>query len=144
MSGNTIRLSLPTELPVLPKVESNDDVEMKDKDPEEGEDEDAPESLEGMTFAFSGTFSKKREDLIKIINKNGGACATSITKAVTHVLVADLEGSSQKITKAKEDGKKIVGESFLSKVQSKQTKKEEKSKDKSGRKKPTKKSESDS
>lgn len=56
----------------------------------------------------------KRADVINIIKNNGGNYAASMTKAVTHLIVADKNELSQKITSAKNTGVKVVGEDFLS------------------------------
>jgi len=99
------------KLPELPPINPDADADMDVE--EEKSEEEGPTSLKGMTIAISGTFSKKRNTLISLIKKNGGTYASTITKAVTHVLVADLDDKTAKITQAKADGKKIVGESFL-------------------------------
>jgi len=104
-------------LPELPAIDPTFTVEMKDEI--EGE---APDSFEGMTIAISGTFpAMTHEDIIKLIKKNGGTYSSSLSQSVTHLLVADPDETSYKITKAKNDGKKIVGEEFLSNVRSKKT-----------------------
>lgn len=63
--------------------------------------------LQGIKFAITGTFQNyKRDDLIKIIEQNGGAYKTSITKDLTY-LIAGQDGGS-KLQKAKEMGVKII------------------------------------
>jgi len=115
---------------ILPEVKQNSD----DSDialTDDTDKEDAPKSLKGMTFAITGSFSTKQENLVKIINEHGGTYASSITKAVTHVLASDPDTVSEKLIKAKSEGKKIVGESFLKNVMKKEKevkKKKEKSK----------------
>jgi len=79
-----------------------------------------------MHFAVSGHFSMKQDELAAILKEHGAAYSTTITKAVTHVLVADLGEQSAKIIKAKAEGKKIVGEDFLKNILKKGHKEKEK------------------
>jgi len=69
-----------------------------------------------MVIAVSGKLSIKRDEIQEVIENNGGKFAKSITKAVTHVVCADKDAQTQKLTKAKQDGKEIVGEDFLTKL----------------------------
>lgn len=55
----------------------------------------------------------KRADVIKIIKENGGTYAASITKAVTHLIVADPDEDTKKLNDARAKGVKVVGENFL-------------------------------
>lgn len=41
-----------------------------------------------------------RADVVKLIEDNGGEYSGSVTKRVTHVIVADPSASTQKIVKA--------------------------------------------
>jgi ankyrin repeat protein len=93
--------------------ESASSSESSSEESEEAIVEDAPTSLKGLTIALSGTLSMKRADCITLIKKNGGTYATSVTKAVTHVVVQDPTEITSKITEAKAAGKKIVGEDFF-------------------------------
>jgi len=95
--------------------ESSKEEDDDPKDEPMGEEE-PPTSLNGMTFAITGNLTMKRADVISLIKKNGGTYATSVTKAVTHLIVEDVNEDTAKITDAKAAGKKIVGESFLSKL----------------------------
>jgi len=106
-------------IPELPSVADSDgDVEMEEE--KEEEKEEAPDNLEGMTIALSGVFKDQtHESLISLIKNHGGNYASSITKAVTHVIASDPTEKNAKLLKAKEEGKKIVGEEFLSNILSK-------------------------
>eukprot|EP01092_Planopodium_desertum_P001274 TRINITY_DN1186_c0_g2_i3.p1 TRINITY_DN1186_c0_g2~~TRINITY_DN1186_c0_g2_i3.p1 ORF type:complete len:203 (+),score=54.81 TRINITY_DN1186_c0_g2_i3:71-610(+) len=86
--------------------EKSDDEEMPDA-------EEAPKSFKGMTIAITGKLSLTRAKIEKIITKNGGKFAKSLTKGVTHLIVADPDNLTAKLKKAKEDGVKIVGDNFL-------------------------------
>ena len=55
----------------------------------------------------------KRAEVVALIKKNGGVFASSVTKAVTHIIVADPSDTTAKIVKARETGVKIVGIDFL-------------------------------
>jgi DNA ligase (NAD+) len=71
------------------------------------------DDLTGLVFAISGTLSRPRAEIIQAIEAGGGKFVSSVTKAVTHLLVADPGDTSEKIKKARQDGKKIVTEDFL-------------------------------
>lgn len=69
-------------------------------------------SLKGKSFAITGTFGNyKRQDLIDIIEKNGGEYKTSITKGLTYLVVGEDGGS--KLEKAKKLGIKTIGIEFF-------------------------------
>lgn len=70
-------------------------------------------SLSGLTIAISGTLSKPRPDIEKLITSNGGTFSSSVTKKVTHLIVADPTATTTKIEKARRDGTKIVSEEWL-------------------------------
>lgn len=89
--------------------ESDSESEEDKKD----DDEDGPSTLKGCTIALSGTLTMKRADAIALIKKHGGTYATTVTKAVTHVVVADPNEDTSKINEARASGKKIVSEKFF-------------------------------
>jgi len=111
------------ELPDFPAVTSGSDDAMDEED-----DDEAPESLKGMHFTISGHFSMKQDELAAILKEHGAAYSSSMTKAVTHLLVADPDEQSAKTIKAKSEGIKIVGENFLKNILKKGTEKEKKKK----------------
>jgi NAD-dependent DNA ligase len=63
------------------------------------------DTLKGKSYCFSGVRDKVLEE--KIISR-GGTIADSLTKAVTYLVVLDINGSSSKIEKAKKYGITIV------------------------------------
>eukprot|EP01125_Pyxidicula_operculata_P004026 TRINITY_DN1568_c1_g2_i4.p1 TRINITY_DN1568_c1_g2~~TRINITY_DN1568_c1_g2_i4.p1 ORF type:complete len:578 (-),score=157.46 TRINITY_DN1568_c1_g2_i4:203-1936(-) len=87
----------------------------KSKKKESDNEDEAPSSLKNMVFAITGSLSLKRDDVVAAIKKAGGQYATSITKKVTHLITSDPDSTSAKISKARADGIKIVGESFIEK-----------------------------
>eukprot|EP01126_Amoeba_proteus_P055454 TRINITY_DN6887_c0_g3_i3.p1 TRINITY_DN6887_c0_g3~~TRINITY_DN6887_c0_g3_i3.p1 ORF type:complete len:1928 (-),score=499.26 TRINITY_DN6887_c0_g3_i3:166-5883(-) len=94
----------------------NEEKAEKEKEEEDEDEDEKPTTLEGMTFAFSGTLPMTRADVMKLIRDNGGKCATSVTNSVTHILVADPNSCTGKIQQAKDKGVKIVGMEFLAKL----------------------------
>jgi len=119
-----------SELPELPAADSSGDVEMEE------EEEEAPEDFNGLTIVLSGSFKKTHEELTALIKKYGGNVSSSVNNTVTHVIASDPEDRNTKLLKAREEGKKIVGEEFLSKILAKDEKedKKEKKKEKKGKK----------
>jgi len=93
--------------------ESDDEKKDDEKDKEEEEEEEQPTSLKGYVICISGSLSKTKSQIESLIKKNGGKFAPNITAATTHLICEDVNGSSSKISKAKEKGIKIVSEKFL-------------------------------
>jgi len=111
---------LPTENPDDFKTDdddaSDDDGDAAADDKKDSMDvDDLPDDLTGLTFSITGELSMKRADIVAILKKHGGAHSNTITKAVTHLIVADPNAITAKITKAKAEGKKIIGENALKK-----------------------------
>jgi len=71
--------------------------------------------LSGKVIAVCGKLTISNDKVAAAVEKNGGKFSKTITKAVTHVIVANQDDKSQKLQKAKESGKILVGESFLKK-----------------------------
>ncbi|KAG2388792.1 hypothetical protein C9374_000231 [Naegleria lovaniensis] len=71
----------------------------------------------GLVFCMSGTLSKGRSEIEKIIKNHGGKVSSSITKATTHLITTQNEFDSPtgKVSKALEDPERvsIVNEDFL-------------------------------
>jgi len=105
------------------KEESNDKKKKKEESDEEidetssSEKQSSPSSkaLSGYVIALSGKLSMSRDEAVKMIEKNGGTYAKSITKDVTHVICKQSDLKTQKLTKAKDDGKILIDENFLKK-----------------------------
>jgi DNA ligase-1 len=70
-------------------------------------------SLAGKTFAISGKLSQKRDDVISVIKDNGGTFSASVNKKVTHLIVGDTNAITEKIKRAKQQGKIVVNEAWL-------------------------------
>ena len=69
--------------------------------------------LDGMTFVITGSLVnyKNRDELVKIIENNGGKTVTSVSKNTNYLINNDLNSNSTKNKKAKELGVKIISES---------------------------------
>ena len=65
--------------------------------------------LDNMSFCITGTLSMKRDDMIKIIEANGGKIA-SVGKNLTYLICNDKTSNSGKSKKAKELGIKVITE----------------------------------
>jgi len=76
-----------------------------------GEDGSRKEVFSGLTFCLSGTLSRKKSEIEKIIKAHGGKIAGNVNSSVTHVVAAD--DSSTKASKAAEKGIPVVKEEFL-------------------------------
>jgi len=84
---------------------------------EEEEEENSDKFLSGKIIAAFGKLSMSREKLSELIEKNGGKYAKTINKDVTHIICAKKDVSTEKLQKAKQEGKIIVTESFLKRGQ---------------------------
>lgn len=68
--------------------------------------------LSNMSFCITGTLSMKRDDMIKIIEANGGKIA-SVGKNLTYLICNDKTSTSGKSKKAKDLGIPIITEEEL-------------------------------
>ena len=60
-------------------------------------------------FVFTGTLARlSRDEAKKLVKEHGGQIASTISKAVTHVVAGDNAGS--KLRKAEELGKTVISE----------------------------------
>ncbi len=69
-------------------------------------------SLEGLGFVVSGTFSIERNELKKIIEDNGGKNLSSLTKNTSYLIVGENMGPSKKEKAIKENIKMISEQKF--------------------------------
>jgi len=69
--------------------------------------------LTGKIIALAGRLSKPSKDISKIIASHGGTYSATVTQRVTHLVTSDINGTSDKMKKAKENGVIIVTEDFL-------------------------------
>jgi len=83
----------------------------------EEEEENSDKFLSGKIIAAFGKLSMSREKLSELIEKNGGKYSKTITNSVTHIICAKKDVSTEKLQKAKQEGKIIVTESFLKRGQ---------------------------
>ena len=65
--------------------------------------------LDNMSFCITGTLSMKRDNMVKIIEANGGKIA-SVGKNLTYLICNDKTSNSGKSKKAKELGIKVITE----------------------------------
>lgn len=72
-------------------------------------------SLANMSFCITGKLSVKRDDLVKIIEANGGKIA-SVNKNLTYLICNDTTSTSGKSKKAKELGVKVITEDEFMKL----------------------------
>lgn len=65
--------------------------------------------LENMSFCITGKLSMKRDDLVKIIEQNGGKIA-AVNKNLTYLICNDKDSTSGKSKKAADLGVKVITE----------------------------------
>jgi len=70
--------------------------------------------LGGKTFCVTGTLSKKREDVKKEIEENGGVVKSSVGKSLDYLVAGENAGSKE--AKAKSFGVSIISEEELEKM----------------------------
>jgi DNA ligase (NAD+) len=65
-----------------------------------------------MTFVITGSLEnyENRDELVKVIEDNGGKTASSVSKNTTYLINNDINSNSSKNKKAKELGIKIISE----------------------------------
>jgi DNA ligase (NAD+) len=68
--------------------------------------------LDGMTFVITGSLEnyENRDELVKVIEDNGGKTSSSVSKNTTYLINNDVTSNSTKNKKAKELGDKIISE----------------------------------
>ncbi len=74
------------------------------------------ELLKGCTVVISGTFSMARDELKKLIEKNGGKNTSSISKNTTFIIVGDNMGPSKKEKAEKLGVEMISEEEFMNRI----------------------------
>ena len=74
--------------------------------------------LDGMTFVITGSLNNydNRDELVKVIEDNGGKTASSVSKNTTYLINNDINSNSSKNKKAKELGVKIISENDFNKL----------------------------
>lgn len=74
--------------------------------------------LDGMTFVITGSLENydNRDELVKVIEDNGGKTASSVSKNTNYLINNDINSNSSKNKKAKELGVKIISEGDFEKL----------------------------
>ena len=74
--------------------------------------------LDGMTFVITGSLEnyENRDELVKVIEDNGGKTASSVSKNTNYLINNDINSNSSKNKKAKELGVKIISEADFEKL----------------------------
>ena len=74
--------------------------------------------LEGMTFVITCSLEnyENRDELVKVIEDNGGKTASSVSKNTNYLINNDINSNSSKNKKAKELGVKIISEADFEKL----------------------------
>lgn len=70
-------------------------------------------SISGLKFCITGTLSRKRSELQKIIKDNGGIVQSGVSKETNYLVTNDTESSSSKFKKAKSLDIPIISEDKL-------------------------------
>lgn len=66
-------------------------------------------SLLGLTFMFTGAMSKSRDEMIAVVEANGGR-AMSVKKGLSYLVAEDPNESSNKLEKARKLGIQVISE----------------------------------
>jgi DNA ligase (NAD+) len=66
--------------------------------------------LSGLAFCFTGTATRSRKELIKIVEDNGGKSSDTVDEDLSYLVIADLSSTSGKAVKARKLGIKMITE----------------------------------
>lgn len=77
-------------------------------------DEGGP--LRGLSFCFSGSHSRPRKELVRIVESNGGTVRSGVTKGLDYLVLADPSSTSSKAQKARNLGTEIIDEEGFEEV----------------------------
>lgn len=69
--------------------------------------------LSNKTFCFTGAQSRPRTELVKLVEAAGGRVLSSVSKDLTHLVIADPNSTSSKAEKARKLGTKLISEDEL-------------------------------
>jgi DNA ligase (NAD+) len=72
--------------------------------------------LNGLSFCFSGSHSRPRKELVKIVEANGGTVRSGVTKGLDYLVLADPSSTSSKAQKARNLGTEIIDEAAFEEV----------------------------
>ena len=73
-------------------------------------------ALAGKSVCFTGAQPRKRSDLEKMVQENGGEVKDSVTKGLTYLVMADPGSTSSKAKKARELGTECIDLAMLEKI----------------------------
>ncbi|MFT3770647.1 MAG: NAD-dependent DNA ligase LigA [Minicystis sp.] len=74
-------------------------------------DEQGP--LAGLSFCFTGSSSRPRNELTQLVESKGGRVLASVTKELNYLVIADPASTSSKAVKARKYGTKLITEEEL-------------------------------
>jgi DNA ligase (NAD+) len=66
--------------------------------------------LSGVAFAFTGSATRPRGELTRLVEDNGGRVLGSVTKELNYLVIADPQSTSSKAVKARQYGTKLITE----------------------------------
>jgi len=69
--------------------------------------------LSGKTFAFTGTQTRPRAELTRLVEGHGGRALSSVTKELNFLVIADTASTSSKAQKARKLGTELITEEQL-------------------------------
>lgn len=72
--------------------------------------------LSGLSFCFSGSHSRPRKVLQKIVEQNGGTVASGVTKGLTYLVLSNPSSTSSKAQKARKLGTEIIDEAGFEEI----------------------------
>lgn len=72
--------------------------------------------LNGLSFCITGKFDLTRNEIIKLIENNGGQFDKSLKKTTNYLLINDINSTSNKAKKAKQYNTKLINLDMLKKM----------------------------
>jgi DNA ligase (NAD+) len=66
--------------------------------------------LAGLSFCFSGSHSRPRKELAKLVESQGGTVTSGVKKGLSYLVLSDANSTSSKAQKARKLGTEIVDE----------------------------------
>jgi len=72
--------------------------------------------ISGLKFCITGTLTRKRSDLQKMVKTNGGIVQSGVSKDTNYLITNDVESSSSKFVKAKKLEISIISEEAFLKL----------------------------
>ena len=72
--------------------------------------------LAGRTFCITGSHSRPRKELVRLIEDAGGRVSSGVSKDLDYLLIADPDSTSSKATKARSVGTTLIDEAALQRL----------------------------